>query len=70
MISGNSPDFSQVIELDVGNAMIAGAGFDTYTFREKFDVSIPVFSPAARLGVVEDNSQERSENDFLLALYK
>ncbi|KAJ8928310.1 hypothetical protein NQ314_019136, partial [Rhamnusium bicolor] len=60
MISGTAPDFSTVVELQLGNAMIAGAGFDTYTFRENFDVSLPVFSPVAKLAEVKDTSHDRS----------
>ncbi|KAG5888524.1 hypothetical protein JTB14_009576 [Gonioctena quinquepunctata] len=60
MLAGSSPDFSPVIELDIGNAMVAGAGFDTYSFREKFDISLPVLSPIAKLGEVKDISHERS----------
>lgn len=34
--------------LQSGTAMIAGAGFDTLSFRQKFDISIPVFSPMTK----------------------
>ncbi|XP_017768958.1 PREDICTED: exostosin-2 [Nicrophorus vespilloides] len=49
MIAGKAPEFSPVVELDVGNAMIAGADFDTFTFRTGFDISIPIFSPVLKL---------------------
>lgn len=45
MLAGMSPDFSPVIELNTGFAMIAGADFDTHSFRPGFDISIPVYSP-------------------------
>lgn len=64
MISGTSPDFSPVIELDIGKALLAGAGFDTYTFREGFDISIPLYSPVAKYGEVENSNNKRWE--FLL----
>ncbi|RZC43062.1 exostosin-2, partial [Asbolus verrucosus] len=51
MISGTAPDFSPVIELDIGKALVAGADFSRYSFRTNFDVSIPLFSPIARLGM-------------------
>ncbi|CAH1986438.1 unnamed protein product [Acanthoscelides obtectus] len=60
MVAGSSPDFSPVIELELGKAMVAGAGFDTYTFRPYFDISLPVFSPVAKIGEVGDTSHERS----------
>lgn len=47
MIPGVSPDYSTVVELALGNALIAGAGFDSWTYRVGFDVSLPVFSPIA-----------------------
>lgn len=47
MIPGVSPDYSTVVELALGNAMVAGAGFDSWTYRVGFDVSLPVFSPFA-----------------------
>lgn len=47
MIPGVSPDYSTVVELALGNALVAGAGFDTWTYRVGFDVSLPVFSPFA-----------------------
>ncbi|XP_049820958.1 exostosin-2 isoform X2 [Aethina tumida] len=60
MISGTSPDFSPVIELDIGKALLAGAGFDTYTFREGFDISIPLYSPVAKYGEVENSNNKRT----------
>ncbi|CAH1173727.1 unnamed protein product [Phaedon cochleariae] len=60
MVSGSFPDFLPSIELDTGNAMIAGAGFDTLTFRQNFDISLPVFSPAAKSAEVKDITHERS----------
>ncbi|XP_065224418.1 exostosin-2 [Planococcus citri] len=38
---------SSVVELGTGKAMIAGAGFDSWTYRSKFDISLPAFSPYA-----------------------
>ncbi|XP_056637726.1 exostosin-2 [Diorhabda carinulata] len=59
MVSGSPPDFSPVVELDVGKALIAGGGFDTYTFRNRFDISLPVFSPMAKSALVKNTSNER-----------
>ncbi|KAJ8921634.1 hypothetical protein NQ315_010543, partial [Exocentrus adspersus] len=60
MVSGSSPDFSRFVELHLGNAMVAGADLDTYTFREKFDISLPAFSPVAKLGEVDNTFRDRS----------
>lgn len=54
MISGMAPDFSTVVELNTGDAMIAGAGFNTYSYRVGFDISIPIYSPIAKLAEIRD----------------
>lgn len=59
MIAGNSPDFVSVVDLDVGNALIAGADFDIECFRVKFDISLPIFSPLSKNGEVKDSSHEK-----------
>lgn len=60
MISGSSPDFSTAIDLDIGNALIAGADFDTSSFRVKFDISLPVFSPVAKRAEVSDTLEKKT----------
>ncbi|KAG8263793.1 Exostosin-2 [Homalodisca vitripennis] len=47
MLPGSSPDYNTVVDLALGNALIAGAGFDSWTYRVGFDVSLPVYSPYA-----------------------
>lgn len=47
-------------ELDLGNALIAGADFDTYNFRVNFDISIPLFSPYADVGETKYLTKNRS----------
>ncbi|KAI4457900.1 exostosin heparan sulfate glycosyltransferase -related [Holotrichia oblita] len=59
MLAGMAPEFSPVIELNTANAIIAGADFDTYTFRIGFDVSIPIYSPFAKLAEVKSLEGER-----------
>lgn len=54
MIAGNYPDFAPVIELDLGNSLIAGADFNIDSFRVKFDISLPVFSPVSKKGEVKN----------------
>lgn len=44
-ISGSSPDYSTVLEVNTDKALIAGAGFDTWTYRMGFDISLPFYSP-------------------------
>lgn len=39
--------------------MIAGAGFNTYSYRLGFDISIPMYSPIAKLAEVYSIDLER-----------
>ncbi|KAL0275447.1 UNVERIFIED_CONTAM: hypothetical protein PYX00_003286 [Menopon gallinae] len=58
-IPGSPPDYNTVIDLNIGKALVAGAGFSSWTYRPGFDVSLPVFSPlAAELNRI-DHSFER-----------
>ncbi|XP_055929994.1 exostosin-2-like [Argiope bruennichi] len=43
-LPGSVPDYNPVLEIDLDHAMIAGAGFSTWTYRKTHDISIPVFS--------------------------
>lgn len=55
MLPGQAPSFSTVLDVNSGKAMIAGAGFDSWTYRLGFDVSLPVYSPLAK----QAESQEK-----------
>lgn len=54
MVPGAPPDYSTVVELELGHAMVAGAGLSSWTYRQSFDLSLPIFSPQA--GVLGDSS--------------
>uniref|UniRef100_A0A182T8P1 Exostosin-2 n=1 Tax=Anopheles maculatus TaxID=74869 RepID=A0A182T8P1_9DIPT len=43
-IAGTKPDYSTVLDVNTDRAIIVGAGFDSWTFRTEFDVSVPVYS--------------------------
>lgn len=45
MVPGAVPDYNTVVELSIGHAIVAGAGFSSWTYRLGFDVSLPVYSP-------------------------
>lgn len=45
MVPGQAPDFNTIIDVNTDKALIAGAGFDTWTYRSGFDLSIPFYSP-------------------------
>lgn len=38
-------DYSTILNVKTDKAIIAGGGFSTWTYRETYDVSIPVFNP-------------------------
>ena len=42
------PNEQHLLSLDLGKAMVAGGGFDTFGFRQRFDLSIPVYSPLSK----------------------
>uniref|UniRef100_A0A146KMH8 Exostosin-2 n=4 Tax=Lygus hesperus TaxID=30085 RepID=A0A146KMH8_LYGHE len=47
MVAGAAPEYNTVVDLAIGNAMVAGAGFDSWSYRVSFDVSLPLFSTKA-----------------------
>lgn len=59
MIPGSPSDYSTVVDLALGNALIAGAGFDTWTYRVGFDISLPIYSPFAPM-----SDQKKSSNSI------
>lgn len=44
-IPGTAPEFHRLLQFNTGHAMIAGGGFDSWTFRPGFDIAIPVYRP-------------------------
>lgn len=45
IVPGAAPDYNTVVDLNTDRAMIAGAGFDTWTYRTGFDIAMPFYSP-------------------------
>lgn len=45
MVSEIVPGYNSVVELNLSNAMVAGAGFSSWTYRSGFDISIPMYTP-------------------------
>lgn len=47
MIPGTAPDYTTFVDLSIGKAMVAGASFDSWTYRTSFDISIAIYSNLA-----------------------
>uniref|UniRef100_A0ABM0MWV4 Exostosin-2-like n=1 Tax=Saccoglossus kowalevskii TaxID=10224 RepID=A0ABM0MWV4_SACKO len=45
MLPGSVPDYNTALDVHRGKAILAGGGFSTWTYRDGYDVSIPVFNP-------------------------
>lgn len=54
MVSGAPPDYSTVVELELGQSMVAGAGLSSWTYRQSFDLSLPIYSPLS--GLLDDSN--------------
>lgn len=62
MLPGSAPNYNTVMDLNTGQAIIAGAGFDTWTFRYGFDISIPVYTDTA----TKINGTQPKQKSFLI----
>ncbi|XP_025420812.1 exostosin-2 isoform X2 [Sipha flava] len=49
MVPGTAPDYKTVVDLSIGKAMVAGVGFNSWTYRSSFDISIAIYSDLAIL---------------------
>ncbi|XP_072164852.1 exostosin-2-like [Diadema setosum] len=47
MLPGTTPDFHTALEVPRGNAILAGGGFSSWTYRPGYDISIPVYNSVA-----------------------
>ncbi|RVE45912.1 hypothetical protein evm_009446 [Chilo suppressalis] len=64
MLPGKAPNYDSVVTLNTGKAIIAGGGFDTWSFRYGFDVSIPVYSHIAEK---IESSQPKQKNYMIIS---
>lgn len=62
MLAGSAPNYNTVVDLATGKAIIAGSGFDTWTFRYGFDISIPLYSEIA----THINNTQPSQKTYLI----
>ncbi len=45
MLPGSTPDFNTTLDVATDRAILAGGGFHRLSYRNKYDVAIPVFNP-------------------------
>ncbi|XP_052010268.1 exostosin-2 [Xyrauchen texanus] len=45
MLPGGPPDYNTALDVPRDRALLAGGGFSTWTYRQGYDVSLPVYSP-------------------------
>ncbi|XP_045769898.1 exostosin-2 [Maniola jurtina] len=64
MVAGVAPNYNTVVDLNTSKAIIAGAGFDTWTFRYGFDISLPLYSHLAQH---IDNKQPDQKNYMIIS---
>ncbi|KAH8275193.1 hypothetical protein KR026_001601 [Drosophila bipectinata] len=62
MLPGAAPAYNTVLDVNTDNAIIFGGGFDSWSYRPGFDVSIPVWSPR----LVPQHAHATAQRKFLL----
>ncbi|KAJ2951258.1 hypothetical protein O0L34_g5659 [Tuta absoluta] len=64
LLPGSPPNYNSVVDLDTEKAIIAGSGFDTWSYRYGFDISMPLYSSiASRI----DNTQPEQKNFLIIS---
>lgn len=64
MVAGSTPNYNTVVDLNTSKAIIAGAGFDTWTFRYGLDISLPLYSHIAQ---TIDSTQPEQKNYMIIS---
>ncbi|CAG9135746.1 unnamed protein product [Plutella xylostella] len=62
LLPGSAPNYNTVVDLNTGKAIVAGAGFNTWTFRYGFDISMPIYSATAS----KINSTQPKQKKYLI----
>ncbi|XP_040183984.1 exostosin-2 [Rana temporaria] len=53
MLPGGPPDYNTALDVPRDRAVLAGGGFSMWTYRQGYDVSIPVYSPLSEVNLPE-----------------
>ncbi|KAH0499955.1 Exostosin-2 [Microtus ochrogaster] len=67
MLPGGPPDYNTALDVPRDRALLAGGGFSTWTYRQGYDVSIPVFSPLSTEVVLPEKAPGSPRRYFLLS---
>ena len=51
MIPGQDPDFNTSLDVQTDKAVLAGGGFSAWSYRQGFDISIPVFNSLMKFAI-------------------
>lgn len=57
-LPGSFPDYNRRLDVAIGRAMLTSGGFDSWSFRPQFDVSVPVFSPLSNQYIIRSKEDE------------
>jgi len=60
MLPGEPPDYNTALDVNTADALVAGAGFDSMTYRYGFDFSIPFYSPLLEDYQTKETSSDRN----------
>uniref|UniRef100_A0AAQ5ZD19 Exostosin GT47 domain-containing protein n=1 Tax=Amphiprion ocellaris TaxID=80972 RepID=A0AAQ5ZD19_AMPOC len=66
MLPGGPPDYNTALDVPRDRALLAGGGFSTWTYRQGYDVSIPVYSPLSA-DVEQPEKQPGPRRYFILS---
>lgn len=65
-VPGVAPDFNTIMDVNTDRAIVAGSGFDTWSYRAGFDLSLPLYSSAQQQITLEMLKEIDLTREFLL----
>ncbi|ALC42416.1 Ext2 [Drosophila busckii] len=68
MLPGSAPNYNSVLDVSIDNALVLGGGFDSWSYRAGFDISIPVWSPMLQQSGSNSANQMGAHRKYLLVV--